>query len=308
MAKRPFLSARLKRAGVEGVSGAIHYPLSTINFGLSASASSLHSRSLSTMATTPRRIVLKFGSGILANTRGTSLDDRQFRRLCSEIAGLVALGHECVVVSSGAVAAGLGVLGLKNRPEDLAARQACAAIGQSRLMQSYAAHFATHDLHVAQLLLTYDDLDSRTAYQNVRNTLAHIFERRTVVPIINENDSVAVEELRFGDNDKLSAEVAVLVEADLLILLTSVDGLLDEAGKVVRVVENIDRIAGLARNEKGKFSVGGMTSKLQAVKVAVEAGIPTYIASGRQAGRIPAIAAGKPVGTRFIARGGTAQG
>ena len=254
------------------------------------------------MATTPQRIVLKFGSGILANARGTSLDDRQFKRLSGEIAGLVKAGHEVVVVSSGAVAAGLGVLGLKDRPDDLAARQACAAIGQSKLMQCYAAHFAAHGLNVAQLLLTYDDLDSRTAYQNVRNTLAHIFERKTVVPIINENDSVAVEELRFGDNDKLSAEVARLVEADLLILLTSVDGLLDQAGKIVRVVENIDRVAGLARHEKGRFSVGGMVSKLQAVKLAVDAGISTCIASGRKAGRIPAIVAGKSVGTRFIAK------
>jgi glutamate 5-kinase len=170
-------------------------------------------------------------------------------------------------------------------------------------MQSYSTHFATHDLHVAQLLLTYDDLDSRTAYQNVRNTLAHIFKRRTVVPIINENDTVAVEELRFGDNDKLSAEVAVLVEADLLILLTSVDGLLDQDGKIVRVVADIEGVAGLAREEKGKFSVGGMISKLQAVKVAVKAGIPTYIASGRKPGRIPAIVAGKPMGTHFVARG-----
>ena len=255
------------------------------------------------MASTPRRIVLKFGSGILANTRGTSLDDRQFQRLCSEIAGLVKAGHEVVVVSSGAVAAGLGVLELKERPEGLASRQACAAIGQSRLMQSYATHFATHDLHVAQLLLTYDDLDSRTAYQNVRNTLAHIFKRKTVVPIINENDSVAVEELRFGDNDKLSAEVALLVEANLLILLTSVDGLLDGDGKIIRVVEDIERVSGFARNEKGKFSVGGMVSKLQAVKVAVDAGIPTYIAGGRKPGRIPAIVAGKAAGTRFVAKG-----
>ena len=123
---------------------------------------------------------------------------------------------------------GMSVLGLKERPEDLSARQACAAIGQTKLMQSYATHFATHGLNVAQLLLTYGDLDSRIAHQNVRNTLARIFERRTVVPIINENDSVAVEELRFGDNDKLSAEVAVLVEADMLIILTSVDGLLDK--------------------------------------------------------------------------------
>jgi glutamate 5-kinase len=259
------------------------------------------------MATVSKRIVLKFGSGILANARGTTLDDRQFRRLCAEIAGLVKQGHECVVVSSGAVAAGLSVLGLKDRPESLAARQACAAIGQTKLMESYAEHFATHGLHVAQLLLTYDDLDSRISYQNVRNTLAHIFKRKTVVPIINENDTVAVEELRFGDNDKLSAEVAVLVEADILILLTSVDGLLDKAGKIVRVVDDIERVTGLVRNERGKFSVGGMESKLQAVKVAVDAGISTFIAGGRNAGRIPAIVAGKRAGTRFVAKGETLE-
>ncbi len=255
------------------------------------------------MSTPPSRLVVKFGSGILANARGTALDERQFARLAAEIARLVRAGHECVIVSSGAVAAGLGVLGLKERPEDLAARQACAAIGQSRLMQSYATHFATHGLHVAQLLLTYSDLDSRTAYQNVRNTLSRLFERKSVVPIINENDSVAVEELRFGDNDKLSAEVAVLVEADRLILLTSVDGLLDARGEIVPTVADIDAVAGLARQEKGKFSVGGMVSKLQAVKLAVEAGISTHITSGRKAGRITGIVAGKALGTRFIAKG-----
>ena len=252
------------------------------------------------MAATPKRIVVKFGSGILANAKGTTLDDRQFRRFAAEIAGLVKEMHECVIVSSGAVAAGLGVLGLKDRPEDLAARQACAAIGQSRLMQSYSTHFSTHGLNVAQLLLTYNDLDSRTAYQNVRNTLGRIFERGTVVPIINENDSVAVDELKFGDNDKLSAEVAVLAEADLLILLTSVDGLLDASGQTVPVVKDIEGVAKLVRQEKGRFSVGGMNSKLQAVRVAIDAGISTYIASGRRPGRIPAIVAGKRAGTQFV--------
>ena len=254
------------------------------------------------MSQPPTRIVLKFGSGILANAKGTALDERQFERLAAEVAALVKSGCECVVVSSGAVAAGLGVLGLKERPEELASRQACAAVGQSKLMQSYATHFAAHELHVAQLLLTYGDLDSRMGYQNVRNTLARIFDRKTVVPIINENDSVAVEELRFGDNDRLSAEVAMLVEADLLILLTSVDGLLDHEGKVVSFVEDINRVTSLARQEKGRFSVGGMVSKLQAVKLAVDAGIATAIVSGRKAGRIAAVAGGKQVGTRFAAR------
>ncbi|MEA3208154.1 MAG: glutamate 5-kinase [Chthoniobacter sp.] len=250
-----------------------------------------------------QRIVLKFGSGILAAARGVSLDGKQFKRLAAEVAALVKAGHECCIVSSGAVAAGLGVLGLKERPEGLAARQACAAIGQSKLMQMYATHFAGHGLNVAQLLLTHGDLDSRLRHANARNTLACLFERRTVVPIINENDSVAVEELRFGDNDRLSAEVAMLADADLLILLTSVDGLLDAEGKLVPLVDDIDGVAKLARQEKGKFSVGGMVSKLQAVKLATEAGIPTYVVSGRKPGRIAAAAAGRRVGTRFVAKG-----
>ena len=255
------------------------------------------------MSTAPLRIVLKFGSGILANARGTGLDGKQFRRLSSEIAALCEAGHEVLVVSSGAVAAGLGELGLKERPEDLAAKQACAAIGQSKLMQMYGAEFAQHGLVVAQLLLTYRDLDSRVSYANVQNTIARIFAQKRVVPIVNENDSVAVEELRFGDNDKLSAEVAILADADLLILLTSVDGLLDSRDRTVPLVRDIEHVSCLARVEKGRFSVGGMTSKLQAVKVAMDAGIRTHIVSGRKAGQIGRIVAGQRAGTRFVAKG-----
>ncbi|MEO8351192.1 MAG: glutamate 5-kinase [Chthoniobacteraceae bacterium] len=249
-----------------------------------------------------RRLVLKFGSGILANLDGTALDDAQFERLCAEVAAVVKDGWECAIVSSGAVAAGLDVLELHERPESLAARQACAAIGQSKLMQSYARHFATHELNVAQLLLTHGDLDSRTRYENARSTLAHLFRRRTVVPIINENDSVAVEELKFGDNDRLSAEVAVLAGATRLVMLTSVAGLLDENGNVVAEVEDIERASTLARADKGRLSVGGMVSKLQAVKRATDAGIPTCVASGRTPGVIAEILAGRPVGTRFLVK------
>lgn len=245
------------------------------------------------------RIVLKFGSGILANPKGNTLDRQQFRRLSEEVASLVRDRHECVIVSSGAVAAGLGVLGLKERPEELSARQACAAVGQTKLMQLYATVFARHRLHVAQLLLTHGDLDSRVRHDNARMTLARLFDRRTVIPIINENDSVAVEELKFGDNDRLSAEVAMLAKADLLILLTSVDGLLDRNGKLVSRVDDVASVTALARDEKGRWSVGGMVSKLQAVKVALDAGITTYITNGREPGRIRAIIAGKKVGTRF---------
>ena len=245
-----------------------------------------------------KRIVLKFGSGILANPRGTNLDQRQFARLAREIAVLVSCGQEVIVVSSGAVAAGLGSLGLKDRPEDLATRQACAAVGQGRLMACYTEHFARHGLTVAQLLLTHADIDSRIAYANIRNTLSRLLAHR-VVPIVNENDTVAVEELKFGDNDRLSADVAILAEANLLILLTSVDGLLDAKGRTLTRVDDVEQVAKFVRQEKGRLSVGGMSTKLQAVRAAVEAGIPTVVASGRKAGQIVRAAAGKPAGTYF---------
>ena len=245
-----------------------------------------------------KRIVLKFGSGILATPRGTNLDQRQFARLAKEVAVLVSSGHEVIIVSSGAVAAGLGALGLKERPEDLASRQACAAVGQGRLMSCYTDHFARHNVTVAQLLLTHADLDSRIAYANIRNTVARLLANH-VVPIVNENDTVAVEELRFGDNDSLSAAVAVLSEANLLILLTSVDGLLDAKGRTIPRVDDLDSVEKFVRKDKGRLSVGGMATKLMAVGCAVEAGIPTVVASGRKAGQIIRAAAGQPAGTYF---------
>lgn len=250
------------------------------------------------MSNVPTRIVLKFGSGILATPRGTNLDQRQFARLTKEVASLVEAGNEVIVVSSAAVAAGLGALGLNERPEELAARQACAAVGQGRLMATYTEHFAKHGLTVAQILLTHGDLDSRIAYANVRNTLARLLANR-VVPIINENDTVAVEELKFGDNDRLSAEVAILAEADLLVLLTSVDGLLDADGKTIPRVEDLAEVQKFVRDEKGRLSVGGMSSKLQAVQASVDAGIHTVIASGRKAGALVRAAEGRRSGTYF---------
>jgi glutamate 5-kinase len=253
------------------------------------------------MACDSQRIVLKFGSGILTRANGAGLDARQFARLGGEVAALMADRHECIVVSSGAVAAGMSVLGLRERPTDLSTAQASAAIGQSKLMRAYETAFARHKLNVAQLLLTHSDLDSRIRHANARTTLKRLLTAGGVVPIINENDSVAVEELKFGDNDRLSAEVAMLADAGLLIILTQVDGLIDQQGKVIPLVKDIDRVTGFATESKGRFSVGGMISKLQAVKIAVDAGIPTVIVNGRRPGQIAAAVAGKPVGTRFMA-------
>src|SRR2546430_3856441 len=251
------------------------------------------------MSNKPRRILLKFGSGILTRPRANALDDKQFRRLTADVAQLVSDGCECIIVSSGAVAAGMRVVGLKERPPDLTTGQACAAVGQSKLMQLYTSMFAKNRLNVAQLLLTHSDLDSRTRHRNAKNTLQRLLECKDVVPIINENDSVAVEELRFGDNDRLSAEVAVLAEAELLIMLTSVDGLMDRAGKRIPMIADVTYAAPFVRTEKSRFSVGGMVSKLEAVKLATAAGIPTVIANGRRAGIIPRIAAGEPVRPLF---------
>ena len=251
------------------------------------------------MAKRRERLIVKFGSGILSNPKGNTLDRRQFARLSAEVAALEKSGYECLIVSSGAVAAGMAALGLSERPKELAARQACAAVGQSRLMGLYSQMFAKHGLNVAQLLLTHSDLDSRTRHANARNTLEQLFACKNVVPIINENDSVAVEELNFGDNDRLSAEVAQLVDADRLFLLTSVDGVLDAEGKLVPEVRDIAAVAGFVRQEKGRLSVGGMTTKLQAVKIAVDAGIRAQILNGRTPGLLRAALAGKKVGTVF---------
>lgn len=254
------------------------------------------------MAKRFQRIVLKFGSGILSTRKGAGLSRPQITRLAREVGALVRAGHECVIVSSGAVAAGLAALGLSARPKQLAAKQACAAVGQSQLMHAYASAFARQKLAVAQLLLTHNDLDSRTRHVNARNTLAHLLSRRNVVPIINENDSVAVEELNFGDNDRLSAEVAVLIGADLLVILTSVDGLQDAQGKILPLVTDFSAVAGLVRSDKGHVSTGGMVTKLQAAQLAVKAGIPVSIASGRRTGLVARIVAGRRVGTLFPIR------
>ena len=251
-----------------------------------------------------RPVVLKFGTGILAREGGCSLDPSQFRALCGDIARLVADGIPVVIVSSAAVAAGVDALGLSKRPADLAGKQACAAVGQPALMTAYARHLGRHGLRPAQLLLTHDDIFDARRRGNARVTLSKLLESPGVVPIINENDSVAVEELRFGDNDRLSSEVAQLVKARLLILLTSADGLLARSNsspkpKRIPVVTEIRDAFRHVTPEKGEHSTGGMQAKLQAVQTAVDAGIETVIADGRKKRQIVSAVEGRDVGTRF---------
>ena len=249
-----------------------------------------------------KRIVLKFGSGILTRAGGIDLEPKQITKLTAEIAMLVKAGHQCIAVTSAAVAAGISALRLNERPKDLATAQASAAVGQSKLMRAYETAFARYKLNVAQLLLTHSDLDSRTRRINAKNTLERLLAAGNIVPIINENDSVAVEELRFGDNDRLSAEVAMLAGATLLLILTQVDGLMDSGGRVIARVRDVGRVRNLATETKGKFSQGGMISKLQAVEIAVDAGITTIIINGRRPHLISEVVAGKQAGTHFVAR------
>ena len=249
-----------------------------------------------------KRIVLKFGSGILTRARAIDLDPKQIARLSAAVAELVNAGHQCIMVTSAAVAAGISALRLTERPKDLATAQASAAVGQSKLMRAYETAFARYKLNVAQLLLTHSDLDSRIRRANAKNTLERLLAAGNIVPIINENDSVAVEELRFGDNDRLSAEVAMLAGATLLVILTQVDGLMDSDGRVIPRVRDVEQVKNLATESKGKFSQGGMISKLQAVQMAVDAGITTVIINGRRPHLIGAIIAGNEVGTYFVAK------
>ncbi len=274
----------------------------TYDPGLAFRSTGAHNAGLC-MSDKRKRLVVKFGTGILTDPAGSGLCMSQFERLTAEVAALVHDGFECVLVSSGAVGAGLMLLGLERRPDDLSAVQACAAVGQSRLMGLYGSLFERHGLRVGQLLLTHGDLDSRTRYGNARNTLERLFRFRTVVPIINENDPVAVEELRFGDNDRLSAEVALLCRAELLIILTSVPGLLDGAGARLPEVRDVEAVRMLATRETGVFSQGGMVTKLQAMRTVLAAGIPGVIASGFEAGILRQIVEGAPVGTRFLPHG-----
>lgn len=254
-----------------------------------------------------KRIVIKLGTGILSQDGGRALELEQFQFLATDLAALRVMGVDCLVVSSGAIAAGVPVLGLDSRPTDTAGKQACAAAGQPVLMRCFDQCLQKHGLHAAQLLLTHDDIDSAMRRRNAQNTLERLLSAGHIIPIVNENDSVAVEELRFGDNDRLSAEVAAMAGADLLCILTSVDGFLI-AGEVTPEVTDLELAASHVTGDTGKFSVGGMATKLEAVRIAWQAGIPVVLANGRSPGILQKIAAGEPTGTKFPLPAAARQG
>ncbi len=256
-------------------------------------------------------IVVKLGTGVLTDSRKQP-DPAQLEQLVAQVAALRKSGKEIVLVTSGAVGAGMGALGYDKRPGELAELQACAAVGQSRLMAMYAELFARHNLHVAQVLLTHDDLEHHERHLNVRNTLVTLLGRG-VVPIINENDAVSFTEIKFGDNDALSALVASLLPADLLVILTTVDGVIENFGKAnpktISVIEKIDSdLEKIARGTDSDTAVGGMASKIQAAKIVVRSGIPLVIASGKKKNVLAKILAGENEGTLFVPQPTKLQG
>ena len=252
-----------------------------------------------------RRIVIKVGSSILASVE-KGLHQDVFSRLAREISTLKRQGYEIILVSSGAIAAGMEKLGLRSRPQTITQKQATAAIGQSRLMNIYESHFSRHQQMVAQILLTRDDLSHRRRFLNARNTLLALLQLG-IIPIINENDTVVVDEIKVGDNDNLSALITNLIEADLLIILTNIDGLCDADPKLnpharcIPLVEDIDVNLGRMVGEMtSETSVGGMVSKIQAAKKTSRFGISTVIASGMREGVLHQILRGKEIGTLIL--------
>jgi len=232
-----------------------------------------------------RRVVVKIGSSLLSAEAG--LDLRRIRTLVQEVAELATNGREFILVTSGAVAAGRARMGLRERPKTIPQKQAAAAVGQIDLMAAYKECFEARGRHVAQILLTREDLSNRRRYLNAKHAIAALLEAR-VLPIVNENDSVAVDEIKLGDNDNLSAAVAALVEADLLVILSDVDGLYtadprqQPDAQPVAVVEASDPQAErYAAASSGRLGTGGMATKLEAARKAAAAGISTIIADGR---------------------------
>jgi glutamate 5-kinase len=251
-----------------------------------------------------RRVVVKIGSRVLVQRNGRP-DLRRLRELTRDLAGLRKRGIDVIVVSSGAIGSGMQALGMKRRPTAIAELQMAAAVGQSRLMAIYEELFERERCRIGQVLLTHADLKDRTRHLNARSTLQAMLAR-AIIPIINENDVVAVEEIKFGDNDLLAALVALLVSADLLVLLTTVDGFRAPAGgertRRVACLNGLnDATLALAKGKGSELSTGGMASKLRAADMVAKVGAPVVIANGRAPHIISRILAGADVGTLLTA-------
>jgi len=256
----------------------------------------------------PDVAVVKVGTNVLADASGR-LDRGRIQSLADQLLRVRASGWKVVLVSSGAIGAGVGQLGLTARPTELPRLQACAAVGQTALMRMYQEALAPHAVLPAQILLTAGDFESRGRYLNVRNTLLTLFEY-AALPVINENDTVSVAEIKFGDNDHLAAMVANLMQAPLLVLLTNVDGLYtadprgDPTAALVPTVESIDAaVTEMAGVTKSSLGTGGMKSKLKAARLATAAGGSVVMANGARDNILDDLFAGEPVGTLFLPQG-----
>jgi len=261
-----------------------------------------------------RRVVIKVGSSVISSSETAGLDPSAVRGLAGQIGSVCRSGKETILVSSGAISAGLEALDLDRPPKSIPLKQAAAAVGQSRLIQAYERHFRRTGLPVAQVLLTHDDVQDRKRFLNARNTLLTLLSKG-VLPIVNENDTVAVEEIWFGDNDTLSALVAHMVEADLLLILTDVEGFYTadphidgEAHLLSEVEPSQETVQAAAGPGLGPLGTGGMVTKLQAARAVGAGGIPSVVAYGRRRGVIPAILRGEDVGTLFRPQGERLRG
>ena len=253
-----------------------------------------------------KRVVVKVGSGVLTTSHG--LNKRVINDLTDDVCGLKKRGIEVILVSSGAIASGLKKIGMAKRPESISHQQAVAAIGQSTLMMVYERAFGRHGQRVAQVLITRDDLHHRRRYLNARNTLFTLLSWK-IVPIINENDTVVVDEIKFGDNDNLSAMVTNLTESQLLINLTDIDGFFDKDprkhkdARPIGVVEKVNKkVMRYASSIPGFLGTGGMAAKIKAAQKVAFAGAPTIIANGLKRGILSNIFMGKEEGTIFMPR------
>ena len=253
------------------------------------------------------KIVVKVGTSTLAHTTG-KLNIRRVRSLCETLSDLKNAGHEIVLVSSGAIGMGVGKLALSVRPTDIPTKQAAAAVGQCELMYAYDKTFAEYGQTVAQLLLTGADFGHEDRLQNLKNTLNRLLELG-VIPIINENDTVATEEIKVGDNDTLSALVASSVNATMLVILSDIDGLYtadpkkdQNAVRIEKVEELTPEVVALAGGEGSSLGTGGMRTKLRAAEICMGAGVVTVIADGADPTVLYKIVEGESVGTRFEAK------
>lgn len=256
------------------------------------------------------RIVIKIGSSSLTSYQG-KLNEKQIQYFTSELAALKQRGYEVLLVSSGSIAAGFPHIGYSSRPVYVHERQAAAAVGQTLLMQAYHDAFACYQLKIAQILLTRANFSERQQVHNVKNTIEELL-KHGVIPIINENDTVSIEELNFGDNDTLSALVANLVKANMLLIFTDTDGLYTEDPRInqqaVRIskVEQIDeKLLSIAGGSGSEVGTGGMRSKIEAARIAVRGGVPVFVGKASQPGDLLAALQGKGKGTYFETNLGT---